>query len=107
VRDVALAHILSMTESATNNKRILLVSGLITPQSIINIIRRNFPELHDRVIEGVPEKLVPDGVEPTDWDVRRSFEVFGNTWKYTRLEETIVDTVKDFLDHEKRWAEAV
>ncbi|EAT90059.1 hypothetical protein HBI56_043960 [Parastagonospora nodorum] len=105
VRDVALAHILSMTEPATNNKRILLVSGLITPQSIINIIRRNFPELHDRVIEGVPEKLMPDGVEPTDWDVRRSFEVLGNTWKYIRLEETIVDTVNDFLDHEKRWAE--
>jgi hypothetical protein len=93
-----------MTTSAASNKRILLVSGLITPQIIINIIQQKFPELHGRVIEGVPEKLIPDGVEPTDWDVRRSFEVFGETWRYIELEKTIVDTVRDLLDHEKRWA---
>ncbi|KAF2821714.1 NAD(P)-binding protein [Ophiobolus disseminans] len=104
VRDVARAHILSMTTSAASNKRILLVSGLVTPQMVINIIRKNFPELHDRVIEGISEKLIPDGVEPTDWDVRRSYEVFGETWKYIELEKTIVDTVRDVLNHEKKWA---
>jgi hypothetical protein len=93
-----------MTTSAASNKRILLVSGLITPQIIINIIQQNFPELHGRVIGGIPEKLIPDGVEPTDWDVRRSFEVFGETWRYIELKKTIVDTVRDLLDHEKRWA---
>jgi hypothetical protein len=93
-----------MTIPAASNKRILLVSGLITPQIIINVIRNRFPELHGRVIEGIPGKLIPDGVEPTDWDVRRSHEVFGDTWRYIELEKTIVDTVRDLLDHEKRWA---
>jgi hypothetical protein len=92
-----------MTIPAASNKRILLVSGLITPQIIINIIRKRFPELHGRVIEGIPEKLIPDGVEPTGWDVRRSHEVFGDMWRYIELEKTIVDTVRDLLDHEKRW----
>lgn len=93
-----------MTTIAASNKRILLVGGLITPQMIINIIRKNFPKLHGRVIEGIPEKLMPKGVEPTDWDIRRSFEVFGETWKYIELEKTIVDTVRSLLDLEKRWA---
>lgn len=91
-----------MIAPKASNKRILLVSGLITPQNIVNIIQKNFPELHGRVIEGVTEKLIPDGGEPTDWDVRRSFDVFGETWKYIELEKTITNTVKDLLGLEKR-----
>jgi hypothetical protein len=92
-----------MTASAASNKRILLVSGLITPQLIINIIRKNFPELHNRIIEGKPDTLIPKGIEPTDWDVSRSFEIFGQDWEYTNVEKTVTDTVKDLLMHEKRW----
>jgi hypothetical protein len=93
-----------MTTLAASNKRIILISDLITPQTVINIIQENFPELHGRVMKGIPEKLMPDGVEPTDWDNRRSIEVFGKAWKYTDLEETIIDTVRNLLDHEKSWA---
>jgi nucleoside-diphosphate-sugar epimerase len=107
VRDVARAHILSMTTVAASNKRIILVSGMITPQMIINIIRKHFPNLLDRVIKGNPEKLVPDGIEPTDWDATRSFEIFGPDWKYNDVEKTVTDTVKDLLNHEKNWANTV
>jgi nucleoside-diphosphate-sugar epimerase len=105
-RDVAKAHILSMTTPAASNKRIILVSGLITAQIVINIIRKHFPELRDRVIEGNPEKLMPDGIDPTDWDTSRSREIFGPEWKYIDAEQSVVDTVRDLLEHEKRWADA-
>lgn len=100
---MALAHILSLTTPAASNKRIILVSEQITPQLVINIIRKHFPELHDRIIEGNPEKILPDGVDPTGWDTGRSFEVFGKEWKYRSVEESVVDTVKDLLEWEKRW----
>jgi nucleoside-diphosphate-sugar epimerase len=106
VRDVARAHILSLTAPAASNKRILLVSGLITPQMIINIIRKHFPSLLHRVIKGNPMKLIPDGIEPTDWDVSRSFEIFGPGWHYTDLDKTVTDTVEDLLKHEEKWASA-
>jgi hypothetical protein len=103
VRDVARAHVLSLTNSAASNKRILLVSGLITPQIVINIVRKNFPNLHNRVIEGNPSELLPKGIKPTDWDVARSYEIFGQDWKYIDIDKTVTDTVNDMLSHEKRW----
>jgi nucleoside-diphosphate-sugar epimerase len=105
VRDVARAHILALTAAAAANKRIILVGGLLTPQLVVNAIRANFPELRDRVVEGVPAKILPEGVEPTGWDTRRSFEVFGEGWGYRELEETVVDTVRDLLAREAGWKE--
>lgn len=79
------------------------MSGRITPQVVINIIRKNFPELHDRVIEGVLGKLTPDGVAPTEWDGSRSCEIVGQDWEYIGLETTVMDTVGDLLEREKKW----
>ncbi|KAI9680092.1 MAG: hypothetical protein M1817_005108 [Caeruleum heppii] len=103
VRDVAQAHILAMTVPSAANKRILLVSGLITPQLVANTIREHFPELKPRVSEGTPAQILPKGINPTNWDVSRSREIFGKDWKYRSLEESLVDTVHDILRHEKRW----
>lgn len=103
VRDVALAHVLSLTEPKASNQRILLVSGLITPQLVTNIIRKNFPQLHDRTEEGNPQQILPKGVHPTGWDTSRSFEIFGEGWGYKGLEESLVDTVTSILDLEKKW----
>jgi nucleoside-diphosphate-sugar epimerase len=103
VRDVARAHVLSLTNPRASNKRIILSSGLMTPQSVINIIHKNFPQLKGRVIEGNADKLMPDGVEPTEWDTSRSCKVFGEKWEYTGLEKTVVDAVQNFLVLEKEW----
>jgi nucleoside-diphosphate-sugar epimerase len=101
--DVARAHVLSLTNPRASNKRIILVGGLLTPQLVINIVRKNFPELRDRVIEGTSAKVLPDGVELTGWDTRRSFEVFGEEWEYKGLEETVVGVVRNLLALEKVW----
>ena len=103
VRDVAKAHVLAMTSPGASNKRILLVSGVITPQLVANTIREYFPELKRRVPEGNRSQVFPKGVHPTGWDVSRSREVFGEEWSYRSLEESVADTVKDILRHEDSW----
>ena len=103
VRDVAKAHILAMTSSGASNKRILLVSGVITPQLVANISRERFPELKNRVPEGNRSQVFPKGVAPTGWNVSRSYEIFGKEWSYRSLEESVVDTVKDILRREEDW----
>ena len=104
VRDVALAHIIALTSPLASGQRILLVSGLITPQLVANIIRQHFPELRERVLEGDPKRILPKGVDPTGWDTSRSTQILGGgSWKYTPLEVSIVATIKDLLAREKEW----
>ncbi len=104
MRDVAHAHVLAMTAPGASGKRILLVSGSVTPQLVVNTIRKHFPEARGRVSEGNPEQILPKSVDPTGWNVSRSHEVFGKSWSYRELEETLTDTVSDILAHEKVWA---
>ena len=94
-----------MTSPGASHKRILLVSGVITPQLVANTIRAYFPELKSRVPEGIRSQVYPKGVNPTGWDVSRSHKVFGEDWNYRSLEESIVDTVRDILRHEDSWSE--
>lgn len=103
MRDVAHAHVLALTAPGASGKRILLVSGLITPQLVVNTVRKHFPEVRGRVSEGSHELILPKGVDPTGWNVARSHEIFGKSWSYRGLEETVTDTVRDILAHEKVW----
>jgi hypothetical protein len=101
--NLARAHILSLTIPLPFNKRIILASRLITSQLTINDINKNFPELRNRVIEGQAEKVLPDGIEPTGWDIKKTFEVFGEKLEYRGLEETVVDLVRQLVVLEKEW----
>ena len=103
MRDVSRAHILSLSNPAASNQRILLISDLITPQLVINNIRKHFPELKERIIEGTPRQILPENVKPTGWNTKKSYDVFGKEWAYIDLETSVVDTVKDLLRLEKEW----
>ena len=103
VRDVALAHALSLEIPKAAKQRIILFSGLITPQFVTNFIRKKFPQLKDRIKEGNPSQILPKGVHHTGWDTCKSFEVFGESWGYRKLEESLVDTVACILEPEKKW----
>ncbi|KAF2021497.1 NAD(P)-binding protein [Aaosphaeria arxii CBS 175.79] len=102
VRDVARGHILALTAPAASNKRIILSSGLITPQLVANAIRKNFPDLREKVPEGTPEAIVPVDTHPGDWDTGRSREVFGAGWECIGLEECVRDAVGSFLEYQER-----
>lgn len=54
-------------------------------------------------MEGNPEQVYPEGVNPTGWDTTKSREIFGKEWHYTDLETSVVDTVDCLLKLEKAW----
>ncbi|OXV05421.1 hypothetical protein Egran_06811 [Elaphomyces granulatus] len=103
VRDVARAHVDSLTNQAASGQRIILVSDLLTPQLVVNVIRKNFPELRSRVPEGNPSQILPTGIQPTGWDTRVSLNILSKgskskSWKYIDLETCVVDAVKSMID---------
>lgn len=75
VRHVVRSHVDALTNPAARGKRILLISGLITPQLFVNLIRKHFPALREQVPEGKPDQVLPHGVHPTGWDMRVSLDV--------------------------------
>ena len=108
VRDVARAHVIAMEEAGAAGKRVLQVSGMITPLLVCGIIGRRFPHLRERLPKGWEAE--GDGLredqQPTGWDVSASNEVLslgGKRWAYIGLEESVVDTVTSLMEWEKKW----
>ncbi|GJP88382.1 hypothetical protein CBS63078_6696 [Aspergillus niger] len=103
VRDVARSHVDALSNPAAGGQRILLISGLITPQLVVNIIRKHFSELREKVPVGIPDRVLPEGVHPTGWDMRVSLDVLskgkGSQWQYIGLEESVKDAVQSMLQH--------
>lgn len=95
VRDVALAHLRAYENEAAAGQR-FLVGGHFDYPSAVDTIRKQFPELQERVPEGRPgvlqEVYVPDG--------SKAAKELGV--EYTPLEVTMRDTVQDLLNAEKR-----
>ncbi|KAF9887795.1 hypothetical protein FE257_009601 [Aspergillus nanangensis] len=103
VRDVARSHVDALTNSAAASQRILLISGIISPQLVANIIRETFPSLRNRVPEGNPSQILPPGVHPTGWDMRVSLDILAKgtnegSWNYVDLKTSVVDTVNSMLE---------
>ncbi|KAF7869930.1 hypothetical protein EAF04_004714 [Stromatinia cepivora] len=108
VRDVALLHIIALDSPLMANKRNIMYSGPLSPQLVVNAIRKKFPELEGRLPQGGDEKQVfPKDLHPTPLNNARSLEIFrqaeGQDWKYRTLEESIVGTVKSLLELEQKW----
>ncbi|GKZ25760.1 putative PKS/NRPS-like protein biosynthetic cluster [Aspergillus brasiliensis] len=103
VRDVARAHVEALVNPAAGGQRILLASGLLTPQLVVNSIRKHFPELREKVAAGTPDKVLPEGVHPNGWDMQVSLDVLskgkGSQWQYIGLEESVRDAVQSMIEH--------
>lgn len=102
VRDVARSHVDALKNPTAANQRVLLISGLISPQLVVNIIRENFPALRDRVPEGNKDQILPTGVHPTGWDPRVSLDVLAKgssdgTWEYIDLKKSVIDAANSML----------
>ncbi len=100
---MARSHVDALTNTNAGGQRILLISGLISPQLVVNIIRKNFPTLRGRVPEGNPSHILPPGVHPTGWDMRRSLDILSkgtkeSTWVYVDLETSVTDAVKSMIE---------
>lgn len=102
VRDVARSHVDALQNPSAANQRILLISGLITPQLVVNSIRKNFPDLANRVPKGNPSQVLPPGVHPTGWDMRVSLGILADgtkegKWEYIGLETSVIDTIESMM----------
>ena len=89
VRNIALAHVRAIELPEAAGKRFFITAGFWTNKDMIDIIRKNFPELQKNLPEN-PESDMPKNIFQIDNS--RSKEVLGI--KYNSLETCIVDTVK-------------
>jgi nucleoside-diphosphate-sugar epimerase len=91
VRDVALAHVKAIELDAAAGKRFFVTNGYFSLREVAGIIRKNFPDLEDRL----PPKDLKGGDYPAGglykFDNSRAKEVLGI--KFRGLEESVVDTV--------------
>ncbi|RAQ42696.1 hypothetical protein AFGD_010110 [Aspergillus flavus] len=104
VRHVVRSHVDALTNPVARGKRILLISGLITPQLVVNLIRKHFPALREQVPEGKPDQVLPHGVHPTGWDMRVSLDVLSKgtnegKWKFIDLGKSVMDAMQSMINH--------
>ena len=89
---MATAHILAFERKEAANQRFFITAGFFTNREVIEIIRSNFPELHDRL----PPKDVAGDDYPQGgtygYDNTMSLSVLGLA--YRSLRECVIDTVK-------------
>ncbi|EGW32862.1 uncharacterized protein SPAPADRAFT_60202 [Spathaspora passalidarum NRRL Y-27907] len=89
VRDVARAHLVAFEKDEAVSKRLLLVSGSYTLDTIANIINKKFPQT-----------TVPKGDESRNPETSKRIHKFDNSrtqkilgFEFKPLEESIIDTV--------------
>ncbi|KAI9750921.1 MAG: V-ATPase V1 sector subunit E [Chaenotheca gracillima] len=104
VRDVARAHVQALTLPSAGNQRISTASSdLLSPQTVVNILNKKFPQLGDRITKGNPDQLLPTGADPTAFSNDKAYKVFGDAWEFRSLETSVTDVVQQILEQEKTW----
>ncbi|KAI8634272.1 NAD dependent epimerase/dehydratase [Xylariaceae sp. FL1651] len=95
VRDVAKAHVEAMERPEAGGNRFFVVAGHFSNREIVPIVRKNFPELADKL----PDDSVQGGDYPGGkvenlykYDNSKATKELGIDW--IPLEKAIVDTIK-------------
>lgn len=94
VRDVALAHVRAIEVPEAAGKRFFCTAGFYSNAEIADVIKKNFPDLRDRLPASYESDLDMDK-KPFEIDNSRSKQVLG--LKYRSIEESITDAVKSLL----------
>ena len=89
VRDLALAHVRAVEVPEAAGQRFLITAGYMTNKDIVEIIRRNFPDMASN-LPSKPQSDMPEDIY--EYDNTRSLRILG--LKYRSLEECVMDTVK-------------
>ena len=90
VRDVALAHVLAFEKEEAKGQRLVLVTERYSGQLVLDIIRKNFPELGDKLPVGVPgSKDGSNFAAPND---KKTRSILG--FDRINLEKSVVDAVE-------------
>lgn len=86
VRDLAEAHVRSLTAPAAANQRIFIVAAFATEKMMGDIMRQNFPECAANLREDLSSNMPPYSI-----DHGKSVKFLSLT--YRSLDDTIIDTV--------------
>ncbi|KAF7553696.1 hypothetical protein G7Z17_g3430 [Cylindrodendrum hubeiense] len=99
VRDVARAHVLSVTTPEASGKRFIISADRISNQRIANIFRHALKDLKSRIPKGEPEKeALPEGSYGADSSPAKN--ILGLT--FHSAEETFAQIAKQLLIIEER-----
>lgn len=98
VRDVAKAHVAAMERPEAGGSRFFVTTGLFANKEIVPIVRKNFPQLADKL----PEEGVAGGDYPGGsienvykFDNSKATKVLGIDW--IPFEQSITDTIGSLL----------
>lgn len=94
VRDAAHFHTRAYEEVVASNQRYAITSGIYSQQQIVDIMRKHFPSLKERLPAGRTEES-----EVARVDISKATRDLG--FAPRGLEETIVETVGCFLEIEQ------
>lgn len=95
VRDVAKAHLQAITDSETNDQRLLLLSERFSTQTILDIINTNFPRLSNNFQVGISGSGAQDIASMSKIDNSKTKDLLD--FKFVRLDRTVVDVVQQIL----------
>ncbi len=98
VRDVALAHVLSLGREEAIGQRWLPISGKWVLQNSLDLIHKNFPELTDKIAKGQPGKGFELIQSMAGYDVSKTIQQSGIT-EFVSIEQSTIDAVRQVLDN--------
>ncbi|EJD39222.1 putative cinnamoyl-CoA reductase [Auricularia subglabra TFB-10046 SS5] len=100
-RDLAEAHVAALTTPGAGGQRFIACAdrSYFTGQEIVDILRKHFPELHDKIPVGEPGVIKEGGLHLMA-DNSKIKSVLGI--KFRTLEETVVDTANSVLELQKK-----
>lgn len=100
VRDVARAHIMALQDDKFSSKRLFLTNGRFKTQDMLDILNSKIPILKGKIAVGKPGTGVDFHDPGAKIDNSATRELLGFSFK--TLEETVVDTATQILEHEGR-----
>jgi hypothetical protein len=71
-----------------------------SPQAILNVLNKHFPELKDQVATGNPDQLFSTGFDPTLFTGAEARRIFGEAWARS-VESSVKDVTAQLLEQEK------
>ncbi|KAK6458130.1 protein induced by osmotic stress [Scheffersomyces xylosifermentans] len=93
VRDVAKAHVLAFEKEETKGQRLITLANKFNSQLILNIIRKNFPELRETLPVGNPDDIDLSAIP--NLKNEKSRNLLGI--EYIDFEKSVTDAIKQVI----------
>ncbi|KAK6455052.1 protein induced by osmotic stress [Scheffersomyces xylosifermentans] len=93
VRDVGRAHLIAFESDQTKGQRIIVRTQRFSFQRILDIVRENFPQFHEKLPEGEPHNY--DFSIYSEINDKKSQKILG--FEHISLEKSVIDSIEQVL----------